>query len=307
MEAFLRRRSTRIGLPPYHRGFTLVEILVVVAIISILASEVAIYSLQSGRVSRDAQRQADLREMQAAVELYKQRHGRYPEACGSPPRVAPQWAGEILGPHECFTTGATATRTPQYIVGANGRWFTDFMDRLPSDPARGSGEGYAYMTNAEGTVYKIIAMNTVESEVVSVSHPLKSCDVKPDELGSNIDIRIVGLCGARPSGGTAAMITTADDCHPEGTLTNDRFETSYAVWGGFAPVLADGDTGNSGGCRSISGTVTCLHPNPPDARADSLNVFMNWSNKATTTISQENNANIVRVRGLRHTTDVICS
>ena len=57
-------------------GFTLVELLVAVSIVAILSSFLYASFSDARAQSRDAQRQADLRLLQSAVELYKQDNGR---------------------------------------------------------------------------------------------------------------------------------------------------------------------------------------------------------------------------------------
>jgi prepilin-type N-terminal cleavage/methylation domain-containing protein len=61
-----------------EKGFTLIEILIVVAIIGMLSS-VVLVGLGSFRSrGRDARRAADLREIQNALELYYAKFGNYP-------------------------------------------------------------------------------------------------------------------------------------------------------------------------------------------------------------------------------------
>lgn len=65
-------------LSPRNRGFTLVEILIVVSIIGMLAS-IVLVGLGSFRSrGRDARRAADLRETQNALELYYSKYVSYP-------------------------------------------------------------------------------------------------------------------------------------------------------------------------------------------------------------------------------------
>ncbi len=62
----------------HKKGFTLVELLVVIAIIGILAT-LAIVALQQARQNaRDSKRVADIKQMQTALELFANQYGRYP-------------------------------------------------------------------------------------------------------------------------------------------------------------------------------------------------------------------------------------
>jgi len=67
-----------IGENKYKRGFTIVELLVVVSIISLLAS-VVLGSLTTARMKgRDARRMEDIHQIQLALSLYYSDNGHYP-------------------------------------------------------------------------------------------------------------------------------------------------------------------------------------------------------------------------------------
>ncbi|MCX6793346.1 MAG: prepilin-type N-terminal cleavage/methylation domain-containing protein [Candidatus Falkowbacteria bacterium] len=62
----------------YKKGFSFVELMVVISIIAVL-STMAIISLNSSRVkSRDSKRVADVKQLSSALEMYYNRNGAYP-------------------------------------------------------------------------------------------------------------------------------------------------------------------------------------------------------------------------------------
>lgn len=81
-------RGVSLPLTPYPlpscAGFTLVELLIVLSIISLLSSVVLASLSTARRSARDAQRITELREMQTALELYSiDNNGRYPDGDGA--------------------------------------------------------------------------------------------------------------------------------------------------------------------------------------------------------------------------------
>ncbi len=133
------------------RGFTLIEIIVVVAVISVLMM-VVMASLSQARASaRDKERLANLKQMQAAVEMYAGVNGRYPPACGN----STSWRGNNANYGNCA----------EYITG-----ISNIMSPLPVDPKGTAEYGYLYRTNAAGTAYKILVHGSVENESVGNDH-----------------------------------------------------------------------------------------------------------------------------------------
>lgn len=222
-----------------NSGFTLLELLVVISIVGLLTAVITVNALQSGQKSRDAKRQADIRALQSAVELYKNKNGRYPEGC----RGANTWSGQ-QGTNYACSGGNT-----QYIVGLA----PEFISTLPyEEKLEGLNSGYTYITNTNGTVYKILAMNTVEGELVSYTHPLQSCHIIPNasgaaQTGAGVnDVDAAGWCirataSALDGGGSPTSIVPIPNCRMStgigaGDGGNGRFERSYGVWGGFEAI-----------------------------------------------------------------------
>ena len=80
MKNFLNlRQSASNQRKPASRGFTLLELLVVISIIGLLAS-IALVSLDSARKkTRDTQRLSDMAGIQKAVRLYYEKNNQYPD------------------------------------------------------------------------------------------------------------------------------------------------------------------------------------------------------------------------------------
>jgi prepilin-type N-terminal cleavage/methylation domain-containing protein len=98
-------------------GFTLVELLAVIAIIGILTGIIMVNIGGLRAKARDARRKADLSQIQNALELYYAEHDLYP--------VVEIWSGVCpwFGSHS--TSGADA-----YIPG-----LSNILPALPTDPS----------------------------------------------------------------------------------------------------------------------------------------------------------------------------
>lgn len=110
------------------KGFTLIELLVVITVIGILASFLMANYIGIRERGRDAERKADLLQLQTAFELYRSADptGNYPASlptCGNPLR----------------DSGGTIT----------------YMNKVPCDPSTNSLYTYRYIAASKS--YTIIA------------------------------------------------------------------------------------------------------------------------------------------------------
>lgn len=106
------------------KGFTLVELLVVMAIIGILTTLVASNFRNSQIRGRDVVRKSDLKQLSEALDLFYSDHGRYPAANA---------AGEIMGCSYVPTdpsTSANCTWGDDQMGDGN----TVYFSTLPVDP-----------------------------------------------------------------------------------------------------------------------------------------------------------------------------
>lgn len=139
------------------KGFTLIELLVVIFIIGLLASIVIVGTGEARKKARDTKRMADLNSVQTALELYKDKNGRYPcqginyeDSNGD-------------GSKELAMKWNDSSKKPNTWVGDGepGENLDKFLPTLPDDPTNRYTSPrltYAY-ASINGKEYKIIAYN----------------------------------------------------------------------------------------------------------------------------------------------------
>ena len=138
--SFRFSQGVRVGFP-WHLfqkkglGFTLIELMVVIAIIGILASFILI-SLSSTKVkARDARRKIDLHQIQAALEMYHIENKQYPY---SDIAVVEEWEAST-GCGGSYITISTLTYFLKDLVNE------ELFGNLPRDSINDVDHSYLYV------------------------------------------------------------------------------------------------------------------------------------------------------------------
>ncbi len=112
-----------LGLYKHNKGFTLVELIVVISIIGILSSLLVANFMNVRYKTRDAVRKKDLNQIQLALEVYKNDAGNYPS-----------------------TLYATSCPTSSSLESSSG---TVYMEKIPCDPLDKSNYVYERNTSTD--------------------------------------------------------------------------------------------------------------------------------------------------------------
>jgi type II secretion system protein G len=148
-----------------QKGFTLVELIIVIVIIGILAAVTVVgYQKQTAK-ARDSVRLADLDTIKKALELYKHQNGTYPDNTDT---------DDGLGAPSSWDGGYGTANDSQFIqpLVTGG-----FLPKVPTDPKFIGWSSYRYFrysTNSVGCGMKPFYILTANLEG-STSIPLWTC------------------------------------------------------------------------------------------------------------------------------------
>lgn len=123
----------------FSKGFSLIELMVAVAIIAILASIGMVVYGNVQKSARLAKRIGDLKGIETALELYRSETDKYP--------IASSWRSE------CANGGSLA---PDDIIPG---LVPKYVRTFPSDPRMdkiNNNSCYMYISKSDGTGYKLI-------------------------------------------------------------------------------------------------------------------------------------------------------
>ncbi|MGB9749958.1 MAG: prepilin-type N-terminal cleavage/methylation domain-containing protein [Caldisericia bacterium] len=142
------------------KGFTLIELMVVIAIILILALiAIPAYRNMQDR-ARKSRVQSDLRTLANALQMFFTDWNQYPVQATAARLSASNAGGELMG------SGSGAHVNVTNAVSATGeRGPITYIEKLPIDPfATPANASYYYLSDSDGTKYVLWSQTTAPGE-----------------------------------------------------------------------------------------------------------------------------------------------
>jgi prepilin-type N-terminal cleavage/methylation domain-containing protein len=139
-----------------QKGFTLIEILVVVTIIAFITTIIIVSITSAQALARDKRRIADFAAYQAALQEYYAQNKSYPNPIPAGSQTEQQTCESL----NCIYDSSANPPTCTCDVRKENNYLqllktSGFLSSLPTDPKENTNQLYAYAVNDSGTKYKL--------------------------------------------------------------------------------------------------------------------------------------------------------
>ena len=141
----------KVTLRNIKKGFTLVELLIVIIIIAVLAAIAIPKFSNSSQRSKESSLRANLKLVRSAIDLFRADTGAYPAS----------FAGLTASTTSGLNTTAGACTFPA------ADWRGPYLQSVPNDPVSGVAMTYGTATNNVGTVTSSASGNGLDNTAYS--------------------------------------------------------------------------------------------------------------------------------------------
>jgi len=139
-----------------NRGFTLVELLVVISILTMVTALLFPNFMGARQRARDAERKSDLQQIQKALELYKMDQ--------NPPAYPTTGAFGVSLCNQCWSSGANCTGNV-------------YMRKFPCDPGSTVPSPYIYTRGSNPLSYTLSSCLENAADPDKDSSPIPACSL----------------------------------------------------------------------------------------------------------------------------------
>lgn len=209
-------------------GFTVIELLVTIAIIGVLSSIILVALNRPRADARDARRKADFNEIRKALEFYYDDFGSYPTHS---PSLALFHCDSSLGNISCSAppnSGNWATN----IEGLYNLADFGYISVLSKDPVNNSNNHYVYEVCSNGQAYILgTALEGSGGNMYIVSSggedsQILQADINHDYIITISDVSFAGSCF-----GSSATFCLQADMNRDGVIDMDDLSFIIARFG----------------------------------------------------------------------------
>lgn len=140
------------------KGFTIVELLIVITVIAILAAITIVAYNGVQERAQNVRRLSDIKSVQRVIEVYQTEHGTYPQTTTNPKA---NWrAADVLTDDDCTNGSSTAN------------WIPAVAEKLPQSgavkPIGADGKTGCYLYVSDGKEYVLSAWNMLDAPQTTI-------------------------------------------------------------------------------------------------------------------------------------------